>query len=334
VIRPRPVTARRYVAALGGWLVAWVLVAAAAVLLGTENIWAWESWESVRTVLGIRLYLVLTASIVGASLALAGLAFQALLRNPLADPYILGVSGGASLGVILSSLCFSILLAPLFGFVGALATVAVVYAVAQRRGRLEPYTLLLSGVIINAFYGAAIMLVVALASPMERGSIAYWMMGSIGTFDPRGTPVVAVVGGLAVAVAVVFAFLAKGFNLVVVGEDTAGALGVRVERLRLVAFVAASLVTGASVALVGPIGFVGLICPHLLRLALGPDHRRLVPASFFFGAIFLVLADLATRLLASVGDQAPPVGVLTAMCGGPFFIYLLRTRWRRAAEVR
>jgi len=330
---PRPVTARQYVVSLGLWAVAWVIVAAAGVALGTENIWAWDAWDKVWAVLEIRLYTVMTARIVGASLGLAGLALQALLRNPLADPYILGVSGGASLGVILSSF-FSILLAPVFGFLGALVTVGVVYAVAQRRGRLEPYTLLLSGVILNAFYGAAIMLVVAMASPVDRGSIAYWMMGSIGTFDPRGAPVVAVVGGLTVAAAVVFALAAKGFNLVVVGEDTAGALGVRVDRLRLVAFVVASLVTGASVALVGPIGFVGLICPHLLRLVIGPDHRRLVPATFFFGAIFLVAADLVTRLLASVGDQAPPVGVLTAMCGGPFFIYLLRTRWRRAAEVR
>jgi iron complex transport system permease protein len=137
-----------------------------------------------------------------------------------------------------------------------------------------------------------------------------------------------------VGVAILFAWLAKGFNLVVVGEDTAGALGVRVERLRLVTFVAASLVTGASVALAGPIGFVGLICPHILRMVIGPDHRLLVPASFFFGAIFLVVADLATRLLGAFGAQAPPVGVVTAMCGVPFFIFLLRTRWRKGAEVR
>ena len=329
----RPLTFRRYLLAITGWAAVWLVVSAAAVVLGAENIWAWPSWESARTVLGLRLYAVLTASAVGAALALAGLAFQALLRNPLADPFILGVSGGASLGVVLSSLFLSVLAAPLFGFVGALLTVGVVYAVAQRRGRLEPYTLLLSGVIINAFYGAAIMLVTALIDPESRGDVAYWMMGCISTFGARWW-LVGVVGGLVVAAAVLFAFLAKGFNLVAVGEDTAGALGVPVDRLRLVTFVAASLVTGASVALAGPIGFVGLICPHLLRMVLGPDHRRLVPATVFLGASLLVVADLATRLLMGLGGQAPPVGVLTAMAGGPFFIYLLRTRWRRKTEIR
>lgn len=332
-MKTRPLTVRRYVLAIGGWFALWAAVSAASVLAGAENIWAWDSPARVRDVLSLRLYSVLTAGAVGAALALAGLALQALLRNPLADPYVLGVSGGASLGVILSSVWLTTLAAPVFGFVGALVTVALVYAVAQRRGRLEPYTLLLSGVIINAFYGAAIMLVVSLVGPESRGNIAYWMMGSISTFDPRWS-LVAVVGGMVVAAGVLFAYLAKGFNLVAVGEDTAGALGVRVERLRRVTFVAASLVTGASVALAGPIGFVGLICPHLLRMVLGPDHRRLVPATVFFGASLLVVADLVTRLLEGVGGQTPPVGVLTAMAGGPFFIYLLRTRWQRRGEIR
>ncbi len=332
-MKTRPLTPRRYLRALAAWVLLWLAVSAAAVVLGAENIWAWDAWDKTRDVLTLRLYSVLTAAVVGAALALAGLAFQALLRNPLAEPYVLGVSGGAGLGVILSSLYLTTVAAPVFGFVGALVTVGVVYAVAQRRGRLEPYTLLLTGVIINAFYGATIMLVTALASPERRGEIAYWMMGTISTFDPKWS-LVAVVGGLALAAAVLFAFLAKGFNLVAVGEDTAGALGVPVNRLRLVTFVTASLVTGASVALAGPIGFVGLICPHLLRMALGPDHRRLVPAVACFGASLLVAADLATRLLEGIGGVAPPVGVLTAMAGGPFFIYLLRTRWRRKTEIR
>ena len=330
---PRPLTAGRYVLAILGWLAIWLIVSVAAVALGAENIWAWPSWDKILAVLHLRLYAVLTAGAVGAALALAGLALQALLRNPLADPYILGVSGGASLAVILSSLWLTVLAAPLLGFVGALVTVAVVYGVAQRRGRLEPYTLLLAGVIINAFYAAAIMLVTALVRPTARGDIAYWMMGSISTFNPQWS-LVAVVWVLTLAAAVLFAFFAKGFNLLAVGEDTAGALGVRVGHVRLATFVAASLVTGASVALAGPIGFVGLICPHLLRMVLGPDHRRLVPATFFVGASVLVAADLATRLLEGVGGQTPPVGVLTAMAGVPFFIYLLRTRWRRATEIR
>jgi iron complex transport system permease protein len=327
-MKSRPLTAPRYVLAIVGWMAAWAMVSAAATLLGAENIWAWESWERIRAALVLRMYSVLVAGAVGAALALAGLALQALLRNPLADPFVLGVSGGASLAVILSGIWLSVALAPVFGFIGAIATMGLVYALAQRRGRLEPYTLILSGVVVNAFYGAAIMLVSSLAESRVRGEIAYYMMGSITTMDPSWV-LAAIVGSLAIATAVLFALLAKGFNLVATGEDTAGALGVPVGRLRLVTFVAASLVAGASVALAGPIGFVGLIAPHLLRMALGPDHRRLVPAAFFFGAILLVVADLAARLLEGLSGKAPPVGVLTAMAGVPFFIYLLRTRWRR-----
>jgi iron complex transport system permease protein len=329
---PRPFTVGGYVLSIATWLSLWFGVAVVAVVVG-GRLWAWDTRLQMENVLGLRLEWVATASVVGAALALAGLAFQALLRNPLAEPYILGVSGGAAFAFILSSLFLSVALAPVFGFVGALATVAIVYAIAQRRGRLEPYTLLLTGVIINAFYGAAIMLVTALVRPEQRGDIAVWMMGNIGAFGPQWG-LVKVVGGLAAGAAILFALLAKGFNLVAVGEDTAGALGVPVERLRIVTFVVASLVTGASVALVGPIGFVGLICPHLLRMILGPDHRRLVPAAFFFGATFLVLADLLACLWEGASDRALPVGVLTAMCGVPFFIYLLRMRWRRSAEIR
>ena len=332
-MNPRPLTLRTYLQSIAVWTGLWAGVCLVAILFGGERLWALPSGEQVRGILAIRLYAVLTASVVGAALGLAGLAFQALLRNPLADPFVLGVSGGAALGVILSSLFVTVVGAPLFGFLGALVTIGIIYAVAQRRGRIEPYTLLLTGVVVNAFCAAAIMLINSLVDPKQRGDVAYWMMGSINTFDPHW-PLVGMVGGLTIATGVGFAFLAKGFNLVAVGEDTAGALGVRVERLRLMTFVAASLVTGASVALAGPIGFVGLICPHILRMAMGPDHRRLVPAAFFFGATFLVLADLATRLLEGVGGQTPPVGVLTAMAGVPFFIYLLRVRWRRASEIR
>jgi len=331
-VRVRPFTSRGYLLSILVGFGTWAVVAAVAVGIG-GRLWAWDSVPQMRDALNLRLEAVLTASVVGAALALAGLAFQALLRNPLAEPYILGVSGGAGLGFILSYLFLSVALAPLLGFAGALATVLIVYSVAQRRGRLEPYTLLLSGVIINAVYGAAIMLLAALVKPEQRGDIAVWMMGNIGAFGSQWG-LVGVVGALAAGVGVLFAFLAKGFNLVAVGEDTAGALGVDVGRLRLVTFVAASLVTGASVALAGPIGFVGLICPHLMRMLLGPDHRRLVPATLFFGAAFLVLADFAACLWEGAGNRALPVGVLTAMCGGPFFIYLLRTRWRRTMETR
>jgi len=331
-VTPRPFTRRRYVAAILVWMAVWLAVSAAAAVVG-GRLWEWPTAAQRWNVLWLRLEWVATASAVGAALALAGLAMQALLRNPLAEPYILGVSGGAGLAFILASLFVSAAAAPALAFVGALATVGIVYAIARRRGRLEPYTLLLAGVILNAFYGAAIMLVTAVVRPEQRGDIALWMMGNIGTFGPQWG-LIAAVAAAAVGAGVLFAFLAKGFNLVAVGEDTAGALGVPVHRLRLAAFAAASLVTGASVALAGPIGFVGLICPHILRMVLGPDHRRLVPAAFFFGAAFLVLADLAACLWEGATNRAVPVGVLTALCGGPFFIYLLRTRWRKRLEIR
>ena len=328
----RPLTPRRYVATILAWAALWLIVAAVAVVVG-GRLWTWGSRAQMADVLWLRLEWVATASAVGAALALAGLAMQALLRNPLAEPYILGVSGGAGLAYVLGSLFLSVAAAPAVAMAGALATVGLVYAIARRRGRLEPYTLLLAGVILNAFYAAGIMLVTAVVRPEQRGEIAVWMMGNIGAFGPQW-PLIAVVAALAAGAGVLFAFLAKAFNLVAVGEDTAGALGVRVQRLRVATFVAASLLAGASVALAGPIGFVGLICPHVLRMLLGPDHRRLVPAALFFGATFLVLADLAACLWEGATNRSVPVGVLTAMCGGPFFIYLLRTRWRKRMEVR
>jgi len=331
-VTSRPFTTRRYVVTVLGGFVTWLVVAGAAVVVG-GRLWSSGSAAQLHNLLWLRLEWVATASAVGAALALSGLALQALLRNPLAEPYILGVSGGAGLAYILASLFLSMAAAPAAAVLGAMATVGLVYAIARRRGRLEPYTLLLAGVILNAFYGAAIMLVTAVVRPNQRGEIAVWMMGTISHFGPQWT-LIGLVALLAVAGGVLFAFLAKGFNLVAVGEDTAGALGVRVHRLRLVTFVAASLLAGVSVALAGPIGFVGLIVPHVLRMILGPDHRRLVPAALFTGAAFLVLADLAACLWEGTANRAVPVGVLTAMCGGPFFIYLLRTRWRKRMAVR
>ncbi len=328
----RPLTPGRYLRGAAGWAGLWAVVAAGGVLLGSQNIWTWEP-AARADVLGMRLYLVAATSVVGAALALAGLGFQALLRNPLASPYVLGVSGGGMLAVILASLFVGVTLQPLFGFLGSLATVGIVYTLAQRRGRIEPYTLLLSGVILNAFYAAAIMLTSALVPPERRADITYYLMGNITPLVPRWT-LVGVVGALAAGGAATFAARAKGFNLAALGEDTAGAMGVRIDRLRILTFVAASLMTGAAVALAGPIGFVGLVCPHILRMILGPDYRRLVPAACFFGAAFLVAADLALRLVQGAGGPVLPVGVLTAMCGGPFFIYLLRTRWHRTAQIR
>lgn len=327
-------TARRYVLLLLAAFAVWLAVSGAALLVGPENIFS--VGPQVRSeILAGRVGEVATAALVGAALAVSGAAFQALLRNPLADPYILGVSGGASLGVILGMLLLpaswfvirlpyggTLSVAGLCGFVMALVTIAIVYLIAQRRGRLDPYRLILTGVVVNAFFAAAIMLCVALAGDRLRNELIYWLMGGLGNpRDQRGEltlAAVAVVAGIAV-----FVTQAKGFNLLAFGEDVASSLGLHVERHRRMAFVVASLLAGVSVSLAGPIGFVGLIVPHILRMIFGSDHRLLVPLSVFGGAIFLTVAH---RVLLAVPYEVAgglPVGVVTALCGVPFFILLM-----------
>jgi iron complex transport system permease protein len=332
-------TVRRYFLILALAAVLWTAVAGFSLVVGAENIWQLRQTQpdAFQQILSSRIERTLTAALVGAALAASGVAFQALLRNPLADPYILGVSGGASLGVILATVLLpvswltltipalgvTLSAAGLAGFVMALVTVGAVYLIAQRRGRLDPYRLILTGVIVNAFFGAAIMLTAALAGDRLRNEIIYWLMGGLGSLRARW-------GELAVAAVVilaglgVFVYQAAGFNLLSFGEDVASSLGLQVERRRRSAFVVASLLAGVSVSLAGPIGFVGLIVPHLLRLIFGSDHRLLVPLSIFGGAIFLMIGDRLVQLVPYDVVGGLPVGVVTALCGVPFFILLMR----------
>ena len=336
-------TPRRYLLVVLAAATVWLAVAVAALFVGAESLGRFDGevfWE----VLASRGETVLMAALVGAALAASGVAFQALLRNPLAEPYVLGISGGASLGVILSTLLLPASLraievvlpggmAMVFsltgvcGFVMALVTIAVVYGIAQRHGRLDPYRLILTGVVVNAFFGAAIMLTTALAGDQLRNQIIFWLMGGLGGLSIRWGEM-AVASVIIVAGLLVFAGQAKGFNLMTFGEDTAATLGLNVRRHRRVAFVVASLLAGVSVSLAGPIGFVGLIVPHILRMIFGPDHRLLVPLSIFGGAIFLTVADRLVQLVPYEIAGALPVGVVTALCGVPFFILLLRRSGR------
>jgi len=284
--------------------------------------------------------MVLLASLVGAALSAAGVAYQAILRNPLAEPYLLGVSSGASLAAylwrfpVLGTLLGAAGVAvtqQLFAFAGALAAVAVVFFLASRRGRVEPLTLLLVGVIVNAVNGSIYLLVNALAKDMTGGSggeIAF-LVGVIQTnLEPRqviATAVVVAVGWT------VLAYLAGQLNTAVLSEAEAESLGVRIHRLRWIALVVASLMTASAVAVSGPIGFVGLVGPHLARLLVGHDQRRLLPVATAMGAGLLALADGASRLLAmeSLAGSVLPVGILTGLLGGPFFLLLLwQTRGR------
>jgi iron complex transport system permease protein len=285
---------------------------------------------SATLVVGLRLPRVLLAALAGAGLAAAGVGFQALTRNPLADPAVLGVASGAALGAVVAQIAGlegSLLAAvgvSVVAFAGALAAAASVYLIASVGGRLPIQTLLLAGVITGLFFSSAITLVVSLVDFTRLGGILYWLMGSLGPLGYRPVAVTAV--GCAVGIGLIYS-QARALNLLALGEEPALQLGVEAERVKRVIFVAASLLTGVVVAHTGPIGFVGFIVPHGVRLALGADNRLLIPAATLAGAAFLVMADTLARLVVRPAEL--PVGVITAFCGAPFFVYLLRTRLGR-----
>jgi iron complex transport system permease protein len=271
---------------------------------------------------------VLAGAVVGATLASAGVVLQALLRNPLATPFTLGVSAGAALGAILViSFGGAVALGPLTpvplaSLGGAFVAGAIVYALATRPGRpMSTSILLLAGVTLNAFFSALILFVQYMADFTDAYRTLRWMMGDldVGSFGP-------IVGALPlVAIAfLMFAALPSSLNLLSVGSDIASTRGVDVGRTQRVAFISAALATSAAVSLAGPIGFVGIVVPHLVRLMTGFDHRIVLPASALFGASFLVACDLVARTILAPVEV--PVGVVTAMLGGPFFLWLLVRR--------
>jgi len=268
-----------------------------------------------------RLPRVLLALLAGGTLGVAGVLFQALLRDALATPYTLGISSGASLGAVLA-ICLGLSLW-VFSLAGAALVLLLVMAVASEGRRMSSFTLLLAGVTINSICLAFILFLQSLSNVGQSFAIVHWLMGGI---DPVEY---STLGWLALAVlpALAYVFLrARDWNLLAVGEDWAAARGVSVPRLMLAGYLVGSLVTGSVTALTGPIGFVGLIVPHALRLRLGADHRLLIPCSFLLGAAFLAACDTLARTVLAPTEI--PVGVVTAMLGGPFFIWLLRSRRR------
>jgi len=272
-----------------------------------------------------RLPRVLAGALVGAALASAGVVFQAMLRNPLATPFTLGVSAGASLGAMLAIVLGATVSAgplsavPLACLAGAAIAAAIVYRLATMQDRAMSTTvLLLAGVTLNSFFSALIMFVQYIADFSQVYRAARWIMGDldVGSFEP----IMAALPMLVIAFAM-FAWLPSSLNLLSVGADAASARGVDVGRTQRLAFVSASLATAAAVSLAGPIGFIGIVVPHLVRLLVGVDHRLVLPASALFGAAFLVVCDLAARTL--LAPLEIPVGVITALLGGPFFLWLL-----------
>lgn len=285
------------------------------------------SGSEVAIILKIRFPRVASAIMVGAALSLSGAVLQALLRNPLADPFILGISSGAALGAVLAILLglgtslFGPYATPGLAFVGALITIFLVYFISRVEGRVPTQTMLLSGVIVNSFFSAIVMFLISATSNEKLHGVTFWLMGnleflSFQLFQP--ILVFLLAGGL------LLYNLARDLNLLSLGEETAGQLGVDVERLKKISFLLTSLITGAVVSVSGLIGFVGLIIPHLVRLLWGPDHRFLLPASAILGGLFLLGADTLGRTI--IAPNEIPVGVITALSGAPFFIYLLRKK--------
>jgi iron complex transport system permease protein len=278
-----------------------------------------------KTILfSIRLPRIIFAGIVGASLSAAGVVFQGLLRNPLADPYILGISGGAAVGAIIAIIVGASVIPfgiPGLAVSGALMTIVLVYGIAKTKKELHSTTLLLAGVIVNAFFSAVIMFLISISGSKELRSSIFWLMGDLSLAEWNE---IILTGLFLLAGFVVMYRYSRHLNLIVSGEETALQLGVNVEKTKKILLLAASLVTGVAVSVSGTIGFVGLIIPHMMRMLLGSDHRLLLPSSALFGGSFLVVADTLARTITAPAEL--PVGVITAMCGAPYFIYLLRRR--------
>ncbi|MFF7853006.1 iron chelate uptake ABC transporter family permease subunit [Streptomyces sp. NPDC007904] len=293
--------------------------------------WQEPGWSRAREtiVVDVRAPRVLLGAVTGAGLAVIGTALQALVRNPLAEPYLLGVSSGASLGAV-SVIVFGVtLFGPLSlsvaAFAGALGALLLVYATARTGGRITSSRLVLSGVAIAAVLTAVLdLLLLTTDRGNEARAVLAWTLGGLGGVD-WGTlwlPSTALLLGVGVLLA-----QARNLNLLLAGEEAATTMGLDVARFRARLFVVLSLVTGVLVAAAGPIGFVGLMMPHIVRLFVGGDHRRVLPTAALGGAVFLVWADIAARTVAA--PMEIPVGVLTALCGGPFFLWLMRRDARR-----
>jgi iron complex transport system permease protein len=303
-----------------------LIVLAVSASIGAANV-SWRDALSgddtaLAILIRIRLARVVAGALIGATLAVAGVTFQTLLRNPLADPFILGVSGGAACGAAVVT-AFGLAhvpgLVPLVAFIGACGATLAVFLVARRRGRTDTTRLLLSGLILNALFSAIILFAFALAPTSDMAAALRWMMGSLTGANWNDVAILAVVFVLTTAT---LAYFANDLRMLAFGEDDARARGVDVERVKRIGFAAASIVTGAAVAASGIIGFVGLLVPHLVRLVWRRDFRFLLPLCALAGATLLVASDTVARV--AIAPVELPAGAITALLGVPFFLSLLR----------
>ena len=327
-------TARKLAIKVISALVLLILVMLMCSLTGTEHI----SLKSVFTgtsqqgmvntdyeiFVHVRLPRIILAAIVGAALACSGVVFQALLRNPLADPYILGISSGAGLGVIIAVISgvgwtlWGRSPIAIFAFVGAMGTVWLVWLIGRLTGKSHVTGLLLAGVVVNAFFSAVIMFLTSIAKSQQIHSTIFWLMGNMAE---ENFSVLWLSAGYVIAGIIALFYISPQLNALSFGIEDAKSMGINTAGTQTIAFAIAAAITAVAVSLSGLIGFVGLIVPHGIRLVFGPDHRQLLPLSGITGAIFLVAADTLARVI--VAPAQLPVGVITAIVGGPFFLILL-----------
>lgn len=293
-------------------------------LPGLGNLSADIMPEHSIIIMTIRFPRVVIAALVGAGLALSGAAFQGLFRNPMADPYVIGVSSGAALGAILSIIAQSFWRTPvhygipIFAFVFAVFTIILVYNLARVGGNVPVMTLLLSGIAVNSLLSALVSLSMFFSGD-QLHQIIFWLLGG---FSGRGWDYVLMFVPYGVIGATIIFIYARDLNALLLGEESAQHLGIEAEKVKRYLLVAAALLTGACVSVSGMIAFVGLVIPHIVRMMFGADHRILLPSVALTGAIFLLLADVVSRIVVAPGEL--PVGIITALVGGPFFIFLLR----------
>ena len=332
--RARLSTLKRTIGICGLLLLALVGIVIVASLFGSERLPLLNSLcaltgrsncglsaEQLAILYEIRLPRVSLAGVVGMCLAAAGAGYQALLRNPLAEPYLLGVSNGAAVGTMLAMVFFGAheWSRPLLAFGGAIIASAVVYQLARGRAGATPDRLILAGVIVTTFLSSAIVFLTVLMDATRICSFTFWLLGDLSGTSSRLLTMALV--GVVIGV-VVLMFTARSLNLMMLGERDAFDLGVEVGRIRLLVFLAASVLVGSSVAASGSVGYVGLVVPHLVRLSFGSDNRMVIPASALAGASFVIVADTMARTL--IAPRELPVGAITALIGAPLFIYLLR----------
>jgi len=297
--------------------------------MGIHNGWAPDDPIIESTLWVIRFPRIVMAIVVGAALATAGAVMQAIFGNPLAEPGVVGVSSGAALGaataIVLGLTSLGDFAIAICAFAGGLLATLLVYIVSRANGRTEVVTLLLTGIAVNAFAGAGLAFALFAASTSSREQIIFWQLGSLNGALWREVLIVAIVAVIGVSAAIL---LSRRYDLLSLGERNARHLGLDVERLRLVSIVVVALLTGVAVAFVGIVAFVGLVVPHVMRMLLGPQHRALIVASAFGGAVLMLAADLLARTVVPGAEL--PIGMLTSLVGGPFFFFLLWRQRRRS----